>query len=414
MTARPVDMIAEQSVPVLEPQPEFLEDANLPELANLFDRDWVWAAFHQQFNQDATAPPRRFRLRQFVHSPGRTAFARYEVQWSPDAYLAPRQFVARLEKGNGSECFLYPADDRLPGLRDVADPHRALRLVNTHVLSVPGRRARVQLVTYRPGYRAVVRHRFGRVKLYARVARPQELPRLLDAHEIVKECGFVIPNLVGYWEDGGVLWLSEVSGRNLRRRIRQGKLPDPLLILDGLDKLWQRPMDNRTGRPMRLDRGYRSAKRSFRHHLRDSDSSMRLLNTAISSLDPFVNAWKPTCTAHNDFYDDQLLLMKNGKIALVDFEEAGPGDPMLDIGNFLAHLLYSVNFGSGKGADASHRFYKILKTAALERYAWDARSLALGESVCLFRICTNFIRHAGANWRKQLESGLVLVNEMLS
>ena len=31
--------------------------------------------------------------------------------------------------------------------------------------------------------------------------------------------------------------------------------------------------------------------------------------------------------------------------ALVDFEEAGPGDPMLDVGNFIAHLCWRSRFG---------------------------------------------------------------------
>ncbi len=406
-------MTSTVTVPLLEPRLEFSRDPNLPELAQLFDRDWVWAAFRQQLNGSEAEPPQRFRVRQFVHSPGRTAFTRYEVHWSPDAYLSPTQFVARIDKDKPAEFFLYPGDQRLPGLRDVAEPERALRLVNEFVLSVPGRRARVQLVTYRPGYRAVLRHRLGRVKLYARVVRPVELPRLLDAYEITKSSGFVIPNLAGYWEQGGVIWLSEVSGTNLRRRIRKGKMPDPNLLLDGLECLWHRPDDSRSGRSFRLPNGYRSAKRSFRHHLRDSYAGMQILNEAIKSLDPFVRSWGPTCMAHNDFYDGQMLLMEDGKIALVDFEEAGPGDPMLDVGNFLAHLLWSCKFGNTKSADASRQYYNIFRSAALERFAWNERSLAYREAVCLFRVCTNFIRHPQDNWLAKLEAGLALVNDEL-
>ena len=302
----------------------------------------------------------------------------------------------------------------MPALREAADPERALDLVNQYVLTVPGRRARVQLVTYRPGYRAVLRHRFGRVKLYARVVRPAELPRLLDAYEITKASGFVIPNLAGYWKEGGVIWLSEVTGTNLRRRIRKGRMPNLEDLFDGLDQLWRRPIDSRSGRPFRLGSGFRSARRSFRHHLRDSEAGMHILNEAISSLDPFVRSWVPISTAHNDFYDDQMLVMKDGKIALVDFEEAGPGDPILDVGNFLAHLLWSSKFGSAKNAAASRRYYEMFRPAALERFAWDDRSLSFREAVCLFRVCTNFIRHPQPNWRSKLEAGLALVNDLLN
>ena len=403
-----------QVLPILEPRPEFSPDANLPQLAQLFDLDWVWPAFKRELNGAELTPPKRFRLRQFVHSPGRAAYVRYEVQWPPDAYLPSKHFVARLDRDQPASTFLYPDDERLPGLADVADAQRALRLINAHVLKVPGRRARVQLVTYRPGYRAVVRHRFGRIKLYARVVRPPELPRLLDAHEITKASGFVIPSLAGHWTEGGVIWLSEVRGRGLRRRIRKGKMPDPEHILAGLEGLWGRSSDGRSGRPMRLSNGYRSARRSFRHHLRDFDASMRLLGEATAALDPFVRSWQPSSTAHNDFYDDQLLQLADGRIALVDFEEAGPGDPMLDVGNFLAHLLWSANFGSRWAVDASQRYYDAFRSAALQRFDWAARDLTYREALCLFRVCTNFIRHPRENWRANLDAGLSLVNDLLN
>lgn len=403
-----------QTAPSLEPRLDFSEDPNLPELARLFDRDWVWAGFRKQSRVEASEPPLHFRVRQFVHRPGRTAFARYETRWPSDAYLPPQHFVARLDKGAPPEFFLYPDDARLPGLPDVADPARALKLVNTHVLVVPARRARVQLITYRPGYRAVVRHRIGRIKLYARVVRPIELPRMLDAYEIMRSSGFVLPSLAGYWEEGGVLWFSEVKGRNLRRAIRKGKRPDPTPILAGLERLWKSPSGDRAGRPMRLDVGYRSARRSFRHHLRDCHSGLQILNDAIDSLDPFVRAWQPTDTAHNDFYDDQLIQLQDGKIALVDFEEAGPGEPMLDVGNFLAHLRWSSKFGRAKSAAECRHYYKRFRNAALERFAWDDRDISIREAICLFRICTNFIRHPQANWREKLESGLTMVNDILN
>ncbi len=398
----------------MKPRLEPSLDPFLPELAHLFDRDWVWAAFHQHNKGNEYGPPHHFHVRQFVHRPGRTAFARYEVRWAAESYLAPRHFVARLDKDKPAEFFLYPDDGRLPGLRAVADPERALDLVNEFVLTVPGRRSRVELITYRPGYRAVLRHRFGRVKLYARVARPGDLPRLLDAYEITKSSGFVVPNLAGLWEEGGVIWLSEVTGANLRRRIRQGGMPDPMPLLAGLDQLWQRPMDSRRGRAFRLTSAFRSARRSFRHHLRDSHGGMQILQEAIGALTPFVRSWAPTATAHNDFYDDQLLVMADGKFALVDFEEAGPGDPLLDIGNFLAHLRWSGVFGKARDAGASVRYYSFFRGAALDRFGWNARSLAYREAVCLFRVCTNLIRHPQGNWRAKLETGLALVSEVLS
>ena len=117
--------------------------------------------------------------------------------------------------------------------------------------------------------------------------------------------------------------------------------------------------------------------------------------------------------AHNDFYDDQMLALPDGRMALVDFEEAGPGDPMLDVGNFLAHLRWRSCLGRQRKNDATGSYYRLFRDAALDRFRWSDRELALREGVCLFRICTNTIRHPQADWRGKLESGLSLVNETL-
>ena len=56
---------------------------------------------------------------------------------------------------------------------------------------------------------------------------------------------------------------------------------------------------------------------------------------------------------------------------------------------------------------------ECLGRAALERFRWSERELALREAACLFRICTYVIRHPQPDWRGKLETGLSLVNETL-
>ena len=46
-------------------------------------------------------------------------------------------------------------------------------------------------------------------------------------------------------------------------------------------------------------------------------------------------------------------------------------------------------------------------------FTGDASELDLREAACLFRICTNAIRHPRADWIGKLEAGLGLVNEAL-
>jgi len=39
--------------------------------------------------------------------------------------------------------------------------------------------------------------------------------------------------------------------------------------------------------------------------------------------DLFVEAWRPSTVAHNDFYDGQLLVLPDGRAALVDMSREG-------------------------------------------------------------------------------------------
>ena len=396
----------------LYPQAEFPEDPGLSELSKLFDAEWVCRTYQQRFGGDDLVPC-RFRIRQFSHTLGRTAIVSYAAEWGPDDYLPARHFAARIERGRPVELFEFPDDPSLPGLKEAAHPEGALNLVNRHVLSMRARVARVEVVRYRPGNRAVLRHSVGKMRLYARVMQPNALPAFLDSWEPVARSSFAAPRIAGCWPDGGVVWMSEIPGKNLRRHIRRGNQPDPGLLLGGLESLWGVPDDAVRGRPFNLSGAYHRAKRSFIHMVRDNDMAALRLSEASEELDPFVESWMPSGIAHNDFYDDQMLVLPDNRMALVDFEEVGPGDPMLDAGNFLAHLRWGARFGSQRQAGASGAYYDIFRAAALDRFRWSERDLNLREAVCLFRICTNAVRHPQQDWRQKLEDGLSLVNETL-
>ena len=101
--------------------------------------------------------------------------------------------------------YRYSEDPYLPGLNEAVSVEPALRLVNNHVLSVPARRIRVDMVKYRIGNHAVLRHRLGRVNFYARVMRPNVLGPLRRATTLVQHSGFVAPRLAGCWQEGGVV-----------------------------------------------------------------------------------------------------------------------------------------------------------------------------------------------------------------
>ena len=400
-----------EAVP-LYPEVGFPEDAALPELPRLFDGDWVWEASRAHLEVSDIAPD-SIRVRQFSHTPGRTALVSYVADWDPEAYVRSEVFALQLRPGAPAEFSRYPRDHALPGLEEAAQPDTALRLLNRHVLAIPRRTVRVDMVRYRPGSRAVLRHRTGRIRLYARVMRPAVVPDVIAAAKLIAHSGFVVPRVAGCWSEGGVVWLSEIPGKNVRRMMRRGAPPEPGALLDGLESLWAAPLVS-DDRAFDLAGAYRRARRVFAHALRDHDEAAHTLGRATQALAPFVQEWRPSSIAHNDFYDDQMLALPDGRVAVVDFEEAGPGDPMLDVGNFLAHLRWAAHFGGEHRNDASGAYHDGFRRAALDRFGWSEHELDLREAACLFRTCTNTIRRPGPDWLDRTVEGLDLVNETLA
>ncbi len=405
-------MISSPAAVPLYPQLDFPEDPSLADLPKLFNAEWVWDSFCRQFGAP-DIDPAHILIRQFSHSRGRVALVSYELEWPVGEYIPSQHLAIRAERGKPAEFLRYPEDRRLPGLGRAAHSESALELLNRHVLAVRARRARVELVRYRPTSRAVLRHSVGRVRFYARVLRPGAIAPLLEAQKLIARSAFVTPRLAGSWPDGGVVWFSEIPGRNLRQRILKGRLPEPEPLLEGLQSLWNAADAPDGARPFNLAGAYRRARRSFSQAVGDGGPAHRSLARAVRALDPFVESWRPAGIAHNDFYDDQMLVLPDGRIALVDFEETGPGDAMLDIGNFLAHLRWTASFGRTRKRDNIGRYCAEFRSAALARFRWSAEDLALREAVCLFRVCTNTIRRPRGDWRDRLAGGLSLVNDTL-
>jgi thiamine kinase-like enzyme len=116
--------------------------------------------------------------------------------------------------------------------------------------------------------------------------------------------------------------------------------------------------------------------------------------------------------AHNDFYDDQVLVTPDRHLVLVDFEEIGPGDPLFDVGNMLAHLRWMARFGITP--EAYNSYYYRMRSAALERFGWDAQELDMREALAIFRLCANPFRRVQRSWPTAIDAGLSLVAEVLA
>jgi aminoglycoside phosphotransferase (APT) family kinase protein len=241
---------------------------------------------------------------------------------------------------------------------------------------------------------------------------PRRVARLVAAGELAGSSGFVLPRLAGCWEEGGVVWLAGTPGEPVRSLVRAGRGPAPEALLDGLAPLWSAPLPSNGGRPFAAAAAFEWARRVLGQVV-TGEEDRASLDRAVSGLESFVASWRPSALAHNDFYDDQLVLLPDGRLALVDFEETGPGDPLLDVGNLLAHLRWMAHFARPPESDACAAYRDAVRRAALDRFGWHADDLALREAFALFRLATTPLRQPNPGWPQQIGRGLGLAIDAL-
>ncbi len=388
-------------------------DERLPGLSRLFETTWVWQSFCDCYGPPEDEPD-RVRLTQLRYEPGVRALASYSLDRTWGRWVVEDQFAIELRAGRPVRLFRYPDDPYLPGLAQVASATETHELLSTHV-GLHANRVDVEVIRYRPATRAVLRHtvdwrRGNKMPLYVRVLPPGRVGRVREAARLASFSGFHVAELVASLPESGVLWLAGVPGSTVRTLIRAGTPPAPDAILDGLAPLWSAPAPERVDRSMHVGEGFRWTRGLLARAALD-EGVQSLLGQVTALLEPFAEAWRPTVVAHNDFYDDQLLLTPSGRLALVDFEEVGPGDPLLDVGTFLAHLRWMM--GPGATGEACAVYRERLRGAALSRFGWREDELARREAYALFRLSSNAVRQIRPNWQGEVERGLRLTLEAI-
>lgn len=390
------------------------DDPALPGMPRLFDPAWYAPLFSRlypdaEFSPDAIAP------RQLTYRPGQRALVAYIAEQREDDWIIEHEFAAELLAGSEEpRVWRYPDDPYLPGLARAESAIEGEALLKRNV-GLRTDALRVRLVRYRPSTRAVIAYtarvqpgRGGMLTLYARAMRPDAMERFTAAGMLADRSRFHVPTLAGQWREGGVVWLGAMPGETVRDRILGDAAPPPSSILDCLESLWA--LEPPDGAPVSsLPAAMRFTER-FLSQILQGSPAMTTLDEIVAALAPLTAGWQPAGVAHNDFYDDQLIVLPSGELGLVDFEECGLGDRMIDIANMLAHLRWSGHF---LGSAPSRIFREHFRAASLSRFAWDERDLDLREAYCLLRLCTNPVRGLYADWREVTAQALLLARSAL-
>ena len=359
------------STPVIDPQITLPADEGINGFLSLFESDWVWHTYCSELGEPEDLP-RRIRAIQLNYRPGRRACVSYSAEWNRGKWIQEDRFAIELTDTGSKRFFRYPDDPHLPGLSGAASPIDADLLLARYTSS-SFRRPLVQIMRYRPGSRAVLRYtsRQEMQPLFVRVVPPERIGRWLSAADLASKSGFQLPRILGYWEEGGLVWLTGVPGESVRQRIHSGTPPDPASILDGLANLWSSEVDPQQGRTLDILSGFKMTEGLLSHVIPASEQ--HLVHRLADVLGPFCATWRPSALAHNDFHDDQVVLTPQGRLALVDFDEIGLGDPLLDVANLMAHLRWMARFRNAP--EECQAYHRLIRNAALNRFDWDPQDL---------------------------------------
>jgi aminoglycoside phosphotransferase (APT) family kinase protein len=267
----------------------------------------------------------------------------------PGALPAGADYSQQLELPTAVLCF-----EPLP--RDRALPQLAALTTRTGcatALPVPARELlggppeHVELVSFRPGQRAVLRATraersvFG--KMFARGAHERQAQQLADLqHLVVPGRGQVaVPRLLGHDASLGVLWLSGIAGRSATDWLASpyGSAWVGRVLGEALAH-WHRadaPADLPILTPERL---MTEAQRKLRKIQHAGWTPAELCGPLLDLL-PVRLAQLPHCEPaliHGDVHPGQFLIDNARRVGLCDLDEIALGDPERDLAQLLERM----------------------------------------------------------------------------
>lgn len=320
-------------------------------------------------------------------------------KWTEDrAEANPLGAGVRTLPGLDAVLFLLPNDRNLRLLPKVASLDRLKRLLAPLAPFEPAgfrireRKSALELRRYKPEQRlvaladlALARDADGTnrtqrvvVRLFAD-ARGEALQRDLTAWRAAGAAAW-LPEPFGALEDGHVYVEGAVPGDTLRARIRAGTA-EAARFADALTGL--------------------HAARPALGAVRTVEARLALVHAIVATLAraqvPGVEGIAELATTirpetrtdvpvHGDLHARQVLVGDDGEPVFVDFERAAMGDPLDDLGNLIAHLVWEHDTAGAEGTNAGPFAEAVTREYAQRAGSLDARSLAFHEGCAFLEI----------------------------
>lgn len=273
----------------------------------------------------------------------------------------------------------HPADPALPGLARAT----SAEWVGEALAGAAAVPAVLELVTYRPLRRAVLRARVSGRPHYLKVVRPHVAADLHARHELLAAAGLPVPRAVPL--GAGVLALDALDGTSLAAVLAgagpgRSRPPGPSVVTDLLDRL-PATVAALPARPSPADRLADHAAAAVAV-LPDRAGDVARLTDGLAELLATTDGG-PTVPTHGDLNPANLLLAGGAVVGLLDVDTAGPGRRADDLAGLVGHLSVLPALAPGRydGVPALLRDWTRAFGAQVDPVGLRARSAAVALSL---------------------------------
>lgn len=305
----------------------------------------------------------------------------------------------------------YPHDPWLPMLPRVCYPDvlaQTLAELGVPTGLEPGMPVPIEVVSYRPGRRAVLRAQLGTGAVYLKVMQPRRGAEALERHLHLLSAGVPVPPVLAHHE--GLLVLGELPGRPLALAVLEEgdaacRAEDLIALLDRLPaSLYTLPL-----RPPWTDSAafYAGIVGSSLPALRPRlDALVSQIGEGLASVSTRIGATAHD-VVHGDFYEAQVFVDGGRVVGLLDIDTVGPGRRADDLACLLAHLSVLADFGAtGRISPAAHERVQAAISAWGAAFAGrvDPQELALRAAGVVLSLATGPHRQQEAAWEAATEA----------
>ncbi|GAA1484342.1 hypothetical protein GCM10009625_11460 [Brachybacterium fresconis] len=305
----------------------------------------------------------------------------------------------------------YPHDPWLPMLPQVCYPDvvgRTLADLGVPLGQDPSASIAIDVVSYRPGRRAVLRASQGDRAVYLKVMQPHRSGEIVDRHERLLAAGVPVPAVIAHHD--GLVVLEELPGRPLARAvIDEGveacSAEDLVALLDRLPaSLYTLSLRPPWTDSVEFYAGIVSSSvPSLGPRL---DALVRTIRDGLSALEQRMDM-RPHDVVHGDFYEAQVFVEHGRVVGLLDIDTVGPGRRADDLACLLAHLSVLADYGNAGRIDRAmqERVEEAIRTwqrTFADRV--DPTELALRSAGVVLSLATGPHRQQEAAWEAATEA----------